>query len=66
MEHKNCGYVDVGYPVDSIGNTHIWKCECGTTNCQKPVNFFEEIYKDKQVEEDFERKFYDYHLTPRT
>lgn len=50
MEHKNCGYVDVGYPVDSIGNTHIWKCECGTTNCQEPVNFFEEIYKEKQVE----------------
>lgn len=59
-EHANCGYADVGMPMDTAGNTYVWHCECATTACQNtqceaPRNYFEELYANKLSSEEEER-----------
>jgi len=58
MNHVNCGWVEVNYPVDSAGNRHVWHCECKTTACQKPTNHFVEMYNDRELSQAEEERFY--------
>lgn len=56
-KHKNCGFVNVGYPVDTSGDSMLWKCECETSACTAPKNYFEEMYKERE-EKEMEEMFY--------
>lgn len=40
---KNCGYVEVDYPVDTAGNNKIWVCYCKYTACMNMTGAYTHI-----------------------
>ncbi len=57
-KHTNCGWVDAGYPINTAGDRMIWHCECDSTGCLKPINHFEEMYRENELSKSEEEKFY--------